>query len=492
MLSFVSSLSPDSGGFAIFVSEKYEYKDKRDVLSNSVIEKINSHLSILKAKKREEDISFFDISNKQKCFVIKVKSKFESYWPQENGGSFYSYLKKFKDIKKVDLYADSLNFDKDELVDFFSQFIFGFDLKSYAFNKYKTLNKEKINQKIVFKVISKNKEKIEKKYKYYNAIKEGVFLSRDLVSEPPNILNPKTYVKEIQKLSKLGLRIKSYNEKELKKLGLNALLGVGQGSVNESYLVTIEWNGKNNSLKNPLTFVGKGVCFDTGGISLKPAKFMEEMKYDMAGSAVVVGLLKSLALRKAKVSAVGVVGLVENMPGGNAQRPGDIVKSYSGKTIEVLNTDAEGRLVLADALSFAEKKYKPKFIVDLATLTGAIIVSLGEEYAGLFSNNDELSKNISKASENVNEKVWRLPLHKNYDKLMDSTIADVQNINYAGGAGSITAAQFLQRFILNKTPWAHLDIAGMAFSKKAANLNPGGATGFGVRLLNNLIKEYYE
>ena len=278
----------------------------------------------------------------------------------------------------------------------------------------------------------------------------------------------------------------------MKKQGLNALLGVGQGSANETYLVTIEWNGKKQTKKTPLAFVGKGVCFDTGGISLKPARFMEEMKYDMAGSAVVVGLLKSFALRKAKINAVGVVGLVENMPGSNAQRPGDIVKSYSGKTIEVLNTDAEGRLVLADALSFTEKKYKPKFIIDLATLTGAIIVSLGEEYAGLFSNNDELSKKIFKASENVNEKVWRLPLHKNYDKLMDSKIADVQNINYAGGAGSITAAQFLQRFILNKTPWAHLDIAGMAFSKKAANLNPGGATGFGVSLLNNLVKEYYE
>ena len=273
---------------------------------------------------------------------------------------------------------------------------------------------------------------------------------------------------------------------------MNSLLGVGQGSENETFLVIIKWNGAKSSFEKPLAFVGKGVCFDTGGISLKPAKFMEEMKYDMGGSAVVVGLMKSLALRKAKVNAVGVVGLVENMPDGNAQRPGDIVKSYSGKTIEVLNTDAEGRLVLADALTYTEEKFKPKFIIDLATLTGAIIVALGEEYAGLFSNNDELSKKIFKSSEAVNEKVWRLPLHKNYDKLMNSPIADVQNINYAGGAGSITAAQFLQRFILNKTPWAHLDIAGMAFSKKAANLNPGGATGFGVRLLNNLVKEYYE
>ena len=492
MLRFISSLSPDSDAFAIFVTEKYEYKDKRDLLSNSTVQKINSYLNVLKIKKKQEDISSFDVSDRQKCFVVRVKNKCESYWSEECGGNFSSYLKKFKDIKKIDLYPDSLDYDKDKLVGFFSEFISGFVLNNYTFNKYKTLNKEEVNKKIDFKIVTKNKEKIEKKYKYYEAIMEGVFLSRDLVSEPPNILNPKTYVEEIKKLSKFGLKIKAYNEKELKKLGLNALLGVGQGSVNESYLVTIEWNGKNNSLKNPLAFVGKGVCFDTGGISLKPAKFMEEMKYDMAGSAVVVGLLKSLAIRKAKVNAVGVVGLVENMPGGNAQRPGDIVKSYSGKTIEVLNTDAEGRLVLADALSFTEKKYKPKFIIDLATLTGAIIISLGEEYAGLFSNNDDLSKNIFRASENVNEKVWRLPLHKNYDKLIDSTIADVQNINYAGGAGSITAAQFLQRFIINKTPWAHLDIAGMAFSKKAANLNPGGATGFGVRLLNNLVKDFYE
>jgi len=491
MLSFISSLSPDCEAFVIFVTEKYDYKDKKDILSNNVVQKINSFLDVLKVKKKDEELSSFDVSNQQKCFIIKVKNKYENYYPQEIGGGLFSYIKKFKDIQKVEFYVDSLDFDKEKTAKFFSEFIFGFNLKSYTFNKYKTLDKNKI-KKIDFKIITSHKQKIEAHHKYYDAIKEGVFLTRDLVSEPPNVLSPKAYVSEIKKLSKLGLKIKAYDEKELKKLGLNALLGVGQGSVNETYLVTIEWNGYKKSKQNPIAFVGKGVCFDTGGISLKPAKFMEEMKYDMAGSAVVVGLLKSFALRKAKINAVGVVGLVENMPGSNAQRPGDIVKSYSGKTIEVLNTDAEGRLVLADALSFTEKKYKPKFIIDLATLTGAIIISLGEEYAGLFSNNDELSKKIFKASENVNEKVWRLPLHKNYDKLMDSKIADVQNINYAGGAGSITAAQFLQRFISNKTPWAHLDIAGMAFSKKAANLNPGGATGFGVRLLNNLVKRYYE
>jgi leucyl aminopeptidase len=272
---------------------------------------------------------------------------------------------------------------------------------------------------------------------------------------------------------------------------MNALLGVGMGSVRGSYLVTMEWNGTKNNSK-PMAFVGKGVTFDTGGYSLKPARFMEDMTYDMAGSAAVVGLMKSLALRKAKINAVGVVGLVENMVSGIAQRPGDIVKSYSGKTIEVLNTDAEGRLVLADALTFTEKKFKPKFIVDLATLTGAIIVCLGSEYAGLFSNDDKLSKQILEAGEKVEEKLWRMPLHKNYDKLMNSKNADVQNINYVGGAGSTTAAQFLQRFIINKTPWAHLDIAGMAFSKYGGALNSGGATGFGVRLLNQLIEENYE
>jgi leucyl aminopeptidase len=492
MASFISSLSPDSDALAIFVNEKYGYKDKKGVLPKKISQKIDSFISILKDKKKEDEINSFDISDKQKCFIVKIKNKYESFFPEEIGGRFFSHIKKIKDLNKIDFYIDSVDFEKKRLVDFFSEFCLGFNLKSYTFNKYKTINKEKINKKIVFKVITSHKDGLEKKYKYYDAIKEGVFLTRDLVSEPPNVLNPKKYTEEIKKLSKLGLKIEILNEVKLKKLGMNSLLGVGQGSENETFLVIIKWNGAKNSFGKPLAFVGKGVCFDTGGISLKPARFMEEMKYDMGGSAVVVGLMKSLALRKAKVNAIGVVGLVENMPDGNAQRPGDIVKSYSGKTIEVLNTDAEGRLVLADALTYTEEKFKPRFIIDLATLTGAIIMALGEEYAGLFSNNDELSENIFNASKNVNEKVWRLPLHKNYDRLMDSTIADVQNINYAGGAGSITAAQFLQRFIINKTPWAHLDIAGMAFSKKAANLNPGGATGFGVRLLNNLIKKNYE
>jgi leucyl aminopeptidase len=337
---------------------------------------------------------------------------------------------------------------------------------------------------------NKNKPSNKTQLKF-KSLEEGTFYARDLVSEPGNILHPDEYAKRLITLKKDGLKVIIYDEKKLKKMGMNALLGVGMGSIRGSYLVTMEWNGAKNNSK-PLAFVGKGVTFDTGGYSLKPARFMEDMTYDMAGSAAVVGLMKNLALRKAKINAVGVVGLVENMVSGDAQRPGDIVKSYSGKTIEVLNTDAEGRLVLADALTFTEKKFKPKFIIDLATLTGAIIVSLGSEYAGLFSNDDKLSKQILNSGEKVEEKLWRMPLHKNYDKLMNSKNADMQNINYVGGAGSTTAAQFLQRFILNKTPWAHLDIAGMAFSKYGGALNSGGATGFGVRLLNQLIEENYE
>jgi len=358
----------------------------------------------------------------------------------------------------------------------------------YSFEKYKT---KKVENKFEAIILSKNKNYSLKKNNRFNSLEEGINLTKDLVSEPGNILHPDEYAKRLLSLRKLGIKVTVLDKKKLKKLGMNAILGVGQGSIRGSYLVVMEWNGKKSKSK-PLAFVGKGVCFDTGGISLKPAKFMEDMTYDMAGSAVVVGLMKNFALRKAKINAVGVVGLVENMPGGNAQRPGDIVKSYSGKTIEVLNTDAEGRLVLADALTYTEKKYKPEFIIDLATLTGAIIVCLGSEYAGLFSNNDKLSKQIFDAGEKVGEKVWRLPLHKNYDKLMNSKNADMQNINYVGGAGSTTAAQFLQRFILKNTPWAHLDIAGMAFSKYGGALNSGGATGYGVRLLNKMVEDNYE
>ncbi|MBD1139424.1 leucyl aminopeptidase, partial [Pelagibacterales bacterium SAG-MED46] len=439
---------------------------------------------LLKTSDLKKDLLFFEINSKKTIFLVSIKKDTKTSSVESLGAKFHGYINY---DKKNDYFVNSDTVNS-KIKNFVGYFLHGLKLKSYEFNIYKS----KKNKRLVYINVIGNENRISVQDQLrFKALEEGTFFARDLVSEPGNILHPDEYAKRINSLKKFGLKINIYDEKKLKKLGMYSLLGVGQGSIRGSYLVTMEWRGTKNNSK-PLAFVGKGVCFDTGGISLKPAKFMEDMTYDMAGSATVVGLMKNLAIRKAKINAVGVVGLVENMPGGNAQRPGDIVKSYSGKTIEILNTDAEGRLVLADALTFTEKKFKPEFIVDLATLTGAIIVSLGSEYAGLFSNNDKLSKQLLDAGEKVDEKLWRMPLHKNFDKLIDSKNADMQNINYVGGAGSTTAAQFLQRFILNKTPWAHLDIAGMAFSKYGGALNSGGATGYGVRLLNKLIEDDYE
>ena len=465
----------------LFVDEKFNISGLKKHISNTEFSYI---FDLLKKSDLKKDLLFFEINSKKTIFLVSIKKDLKAHQVENLGAKFHSHI----NYDKPNDYSVNSNTINSKIENFIGYFLHGLKLKSYEFNIYKS----KKNKKLVSINVIGNKNKISTQTQLrFKALEEGTFLARDLVSEPGNILHPDEYAKRINSLKKHGLKITIYDEKKLKQLGMNALLGVGQGSIRGSYLVTMEWHGvKNNS--RPLAFVGKGVCFDTGGISLKPAKFMEDMTYDMAGSATVVGLMKNLALRKAKVNAVGIVGLVENMPGGNAQRPGDIVKSYSGKTIEILNTDAEGRLVLADALTFAEKKFKPKFMVDLATLTGAIIVSLGSEYAGLFSNDDKLSKQLLSAGEKVNEKLWRMPLHKNFDKLIDSKNADMQNINYVGGAGSTTAAQFLQRFILNKTPWAHLDIAGMAFSKYGGALNSGGATGYGVRLLNKLIEDEYE
>ena len=471
--------------YVLFSNEDFQINGLNKILLGKQSSQINRIIKSYKSKKKE--FISFNHNLDQKIILIKIKNNQTSTDNEKIGANFYNFIKSntLNNLTFLDGNIDETQIKNKILID---EFIHGMQIKSYAFNKYKTKKEISfININILFKKKIPNKSKNIR----FTSLLEGTNFTKDLVSEPGNILHPDEYSKRLIKLKKIGLKIKVYNKNQLKKLGMGALLGVGQGSVRGSYLVTMEWNG-NKSKTKPLAFVGKGVCFDTGGYSLKPARFMEDMTYDMAGSATVVGLMKTLALRKAKVNAVGVVGLVENMVSGNAQRPGDIVKSYSGKTIEVLNTDAEGRLVLADALTFTEKKYKPKFIVDLATLTGAIIVSLGSEYAGLFSNDDKLSKQLIDAGEKVDEKLWRMPLHKNFDKLIDSKNADMQNINYVGGAGSTTAAQFLQRFILNKTPWAHLDIAGMAFSKYGGALNSGGATGFGVRLLNKLIEESYE
>ena len=476
-----TKLKNQSNNLVLFTDEKFNLLPLRKYILKTELSYIND---LLKTSDLKKKLFLFELSSKKKIVLISIKKNIKSFDIENLGAEFYERINYGKNSQYL-INADSVN---SKFENFIGHFLHGLKLKSYEFNKYKS---KKETRHINIDVFGKNKQPSAKSQLKFKALEEGTFYTRDLVSEPGNVLHPDEYAKRLRSLKKYGLKISIYDEKKLKKMGMNALIGVGQGSIRGSYLVTMEWKGAKNNSK-PLAFVGKGVCFDTGGYSLKPAKFMEDMTYDMAGSAAVVGLMKSLALRKAKINAVGVVGLVENMVSGNAQRPGDIVKSFSGQTIEVLNTDAEGRLVLADALTFTEKKFKPKFMIDLATLTGAIIVSLGSEYAGLFSNDDKLSNQLLDAGKKVEEKLWRMPLHKNYDKLMNSKNADMQNINYVGGAGSTTAAQFLQRFILNKTPWAHLDIAGMAFSKYGGALNSGGATGYGVRLLNQLIEDNYE
>ena len=363
-------------------------------------------------------------------------------------------------------------------------------LRSYRFDKYRT--REKPEDKPAMRTLTlrvKGAAAARRAFSPLEKVAEGVFFTRDLVSEPPNILYPESFAAEVKALTKLGVKVEILGEKQMEKLGMGSLLGVGQGSVRESQIAIMRWEGAARS-KAPVAFIGKGVTFDTGGISLKPGPGMQDMKWDMGGAGTVAGLMKALAGRKAKVNAVGLLGLVENMPDGNAQRPGDIVTSMSGQTIEIHNTDAEGRLVLADVLWYAQERFKPKLMVDLATLTGAIIISLGHEHAGMFSNDDKLAEQITKAGLATGEKVWRMPLDEAYDKALNTPGADMKNVAGRDG-GSITAAQFLQRFV-NKVPWAHLDIAGTTWSSKDAPIVPKGGTGYGVRLLDRFVRDNYE
>jgi leucyl aminopeptidase len=369
----------------------------------------------------------------------------------------------------------------------------GMRLRAYAFDRYKTKRKEgeeKPESRTVGIAVA-NVAAAEKALAPRNAVTDGVVLARDLVNEPANVLYPEEFAQRAGALKKLGVAIEVLDLDAMKKLGMNALLGVGQGSRRESRVVVMRWSGGRKG-EAPVAFIGKGVCFDTGGISIKPAGGMEDMKGDMAGAACVTGLLHALAARKAKVNAVGVIGLVENMPDGNAQRPGDIVKSMSGQTIEIINTDAEGRLVLADVIWYAAKRFKPKFMVDLATLTGAIIVALGHEYAGMFANDDRLAEHLTKSGQETGELVWRMPLAPEYDKQIDSKFADVKNTGGTRWGGAITAAQFIQRFVADKTPWVHLDIAGTGFDSRQTDTNKSWGSGWGVRLLDRLVADYYE
>jgi len=370
-----------------------------------------------------------------------------------------------------------------------ADFALGIRLRAYAFDNYRKADEDERKSISDIAIAVADPAAAKAAWASRGAIADGVLLARDLVNEPPNVLGPVEFAERVQALKKTGLAIDVLTEKEMGKLGMNALIGVAQGSSRPPRLVVMRWNG-GKAKEAPVAFVGKGVVFDSGGISIKPAASMEDMKGDMAGAAAVTGLMRALAARKAKANVVGILGLVENMPDGKAQRPGDIVKSASGQTIEVINTDAEGRLVLADALWYVKEKFDPALIVDLATLTGAILVALGQEYAGLFSNDDELAGRLSKAGEATGEKLWRMPMGAAFDKLIDSRFADMKN---TGGrhAGSITAAQFLARFV-DKTPWAHLDIAGTGMGSPAGDINQSWASGWGVRLLDRLVRDNYE
>jgi leucyl aminopeptidase len=396
--------------------------------------------------------------------------------------------------EQVMIFADALDGLTLSPADFAANLAFGALLKSYAFEKYFTKKSESQSRVTVKRlvVVTDDPKGAKKAFEPLEKIAEGIFFTRDLVSEPANVIYPESLADACRTLTKLGVDVDVLGEERMTELGMGALLGVGQGSARESQLVVMEWNGAKASKKGPVMFVGKGVTFDTGGISIKPAAGMEMMKWDMGGAGAVIGLMKALAGRKAKVHAVGIVALVENMPSSTAQRPGDVVTSMSGQTIEVINTDAEGRLILADALHYGQENFKPQFIVDLATLTGAMITALGNEYAGLFCNDDALAQQVYDAGIAENEKVWRFPLHDNYDKMINSQIADMKNVGTGGKAGSITAAQFLARFIRRGTPWAHLDIAGMAWADNENSTVPKGGTGYGVRLLNRLVADHYE
>ena len=499
-ISFSSAKLPDTGALAVAVCGGRALSPSAAALDKATGGAIKRALSASRFKGEKGELLEILAPPKRKnsrivLFGVGAPKAMKQTDLENSGGAVVAHLLKVGE-QQAAVCVDDL---KDAAIAPSAQAAhqaYGALLRSYRFDKYRT--KEKPEKKPALKSISfilADAAAARRTYARLAQIAEGVFQTRDLVWEPSNVLYPASLAAEAKKLTKLGVKVQVLGEAQMAKLGMGALLGVGQGSRRESQLLVMRWDGApsaRGAAKQPVAFVGKGVTFDTGGISIKPAGGMEDMKWDMGGSGVVVGLMKALASRKAKVNAVGVCGLVENMPDGNAQRPGDIVTSMSGQTIEVLNTDAEGRLVLADALWYTQEKFKPRMIVDLATLTGAIIIALGHEHAGMFSNDDELCESLTEAGKAVGEPVWRMPLGPEYDKLIDCDAADMKNIGGGRAGGSITAAQFLQRFIKEGTPWAHLDIAAMAWSTKDKPTVPKGGTGFGVRLLDELVAAKYE
>ena len=458
------------------------FYSENNLLLSKVLEKDKDLLNFFNKTIINKSASTFLVrAEKGNFLLIRRKTKIDDLkqkYLQDLGGTIFNKIKSIG-CSEVKFYEDNSKI--------LEQLCLGVLLSSYKFDNYKMVKSKEINDLKKITVVTEQNENFSKMFEEIKNLAQGVFRARDLVWQPPNILYPSTFADECKKLKKIGLKVNVYNEQQLDKMGMSALLAVGRGSRKDSKVVVMEWlGGKKNT--PPMAFIGKGVCFDSGGLSLKPPKSMEDMKWDMGGAATVTGLLESVALSKLKFNVIGVLGLVENMPDGDAQRPGDVVKSVSGQTIEVLNTDAEGRLVLADLLSWTEKKYKPKFMINLATLTGAMIVALGNIRAGLFSNDEKISKAIFDAGESTGEKVWAMPLDDDYDQLIKTEIADMKNIG-GPGAGSITAACFLKRHV-EKTPWAHLDIAGVTWKNKSTPSIPYGGVGWGVRMLYHMIKQH--
>ena len=483
-IEYPNKLSSNNKDIVIFVSSLSQLKNTEFLPDSDFYLKSNQFI------KQINNNNYFLLQNIKKnnsllnIMVVLVKNLKNSKIAL--GSEIYSIFFKSNKEKSKNL---TFNFSKNLISknrNFISDIIFGFSLRCYTFDKYKKKNYSNLSIVLNLYKLSPFKE-----IKYKMNLLESINFTKDLVSEPANKLNPVIFSEKCSQLKKTGLKVKILDKIQLEKIGMTSLLGVAQGSINEPRVVVLEWNIKKN--KQPTILVGKGVTFDSGGISLKPAGGMEEMITDMSGSAVVVGSMMNAALNKSSKSLVGIIGLVENMPDGEAQRPGDIVQSLSGQTIEVLNTDAEGRLVLADILTYIQKKFKPKEIIDFATLTGAIMIALGTHRAGLFSNNDNLSKRLFKAGEITSEKIWRMPLGDEYDNEINSLRADMKNIGSTRFGGSTQAAQFIQRFIAENTAWAHLDIAGVSWSMKGgnsnhSNLHSPGATAFGVRLIDEFLK----
>jgi leucyl aminopeptidase len=492
-LRFATFATPRTGTIAVFCDDKLRFGSASTKALGNVLDLIKRAAKAENFKGKRGRVLVIPVPHGlpiERLIVVGAGApeELESKDVVDLGGAALGHAP--ASAREITIFADrpGKNFSLQEIADI----ALGIRLRGYRFDRYKTKAKDSDDKPAARKITIAVSEvtAVRKAYALREAIAEGVVIARDLVNEPANVLYPQEFARRAALLKKHRVGVEILDVRAMQKLKMFALLGVGQGSVRDSRLVVMRWNGGKKG-EAPVAFVGKGVCFDTGGISIKPAGGMEDMKGDMAGAACVVGLMHALARRKAKVNAVGVIGLTENMPDGNAQRPGDIVTSMSGQTIEIINTDAEGRLVLADALWYTAKRFKPKFMVNLATLTGAIIIALGHEHAGMFSNNDKLSERLTKAGLETGELVWRMPLAKEYDKQIDSKFADVKNTGGRAG-GAITAAQFLQRFVVDNTPWAHLDIAGTGFDSRQSEINKSWGSGWGVRLLDQLVADNYE